>query len=898
MSSIGVDWFRDADSLVGELRRAGYGPADIPTIPGFDDLREIRRGGQGIVFSATQRSTRRRVAIKVLLDGALASVTGRRRFEREIDLVAGLRHPNIVSVHDSGQTPDGRMYFVMEFVDGVPLDQWLAKNAERTPSENKVGRASVPADLPRLLQLMILVCDALHHAHLRGVIHRDIKPGNILVDDMGMPHVCDFGLAKALAGSAAERDDEISMSVTGQFMGSLPWASPEQIDGTQSRIDVRTDVYSLGAVLYQVLTGRLPHDTSGGIRQLFDKIANVEPSPPSAFAPALDDEIDTIVMKAIAKDTDRRYQSAGELADDLRHYLAGEPIQAKRDSAWYTLRKTVRRYQAITTIAAFAAIGLTVALAISLWSWRDATRARDEARTEASQRAAIDGFLRKMLTSVDPGRDGRDVRLLDVIDRAAAEIPATMRDQPHVAAQIHGTLGSTYSSLGKYEPAEKNLRAGYELLRKEHADETRETLELIAPLSGVVAARGRLEEAESIARKTLADATRILGDDDALTLQLREDLGHVLNERGNTKEAEEQLRIALAGQRRIHGDSDRRTLTTMDELAVLLKRQNRFPESESLFRDALDRQIRSSGLKAPGTLSLQGNLALLLQSQGKYDEAETILEQTLSAQTDVLGEDHPDTQTTMSNYATLLIERRKPEEAAKILRRVMAVCTRTLGPENPFTLTAINNLGKAVQDSGRYEEAEELFRKALDARRRVLGPEHAGTMLTAGNLASVLALRGQEAESAELQQQVLDARRRVLGDTHFDSLVSFNNVGMNLQKLGRLDEAAKRFREAVDNARKGLPQGHFAIGLFLGNLGRCEIALGHDAAAAGCLLEACEILRNAFGAEDPRTQQNIRSFVELLDKLRDEARAKPWRDLLKPTPPPTTKPATSASAHS
>lgn len=889
MSSIGVDWFRDADSLVGELRRAGYGPADIPTIPGFDDLREIRRGGQGIVFSATQRSTRRRVAIKVLLDGALASVTGRRRFEREIDLVAGLRHPNIVSVYDSGQTPDGRMYFVMEFVDGVPLDHWLAKN---------VDRASVSADLPRLLQLMILVCDALHHAHLRGVIHRDIKPGNILIDEVGMPHVCDFGLAKALTGSAADRDDEISMSVTGQFMGSLPWASPEQIDGTQSRIDVRTDVYSLGAVLYQVLAGRLPHDTSGGIRQLFDKIANVEPSPPSAFAPGLDDEIDTIVMKAIAKDTDRRYQSAGELADDLRHYLAGEPIQAKRDSAWYTLRKTVRRYQAITTVAAFAAIGLAIALAVSLWSWRDATRARDEARTEASQRAAIDGFLRKMLTSVDPGRGGRDVRLLDVIDRAAAELPSTLRDQPHVAAQIHGTLGSTYSSLGKYEPAEKHLRAGYELLRKEHADETRESLELISPLSGVVAARGRLEEGESIARKSLADAQRILGNEDPLTFQLHEELGHVLNERGNAKEAEEQLRRALAGQRRLHGDSDPRTLTTMDELAVLLKRQNRYPESEALFREALERQSQGKEKNEPGTLSLQGNFALVLQSQGKLDEAESLLEKTLNAQTALLGEDHPDTQTTMSNYATLLIERRKPEEAAKILQRVFDVCTRTLGPENPFTLTAINNLGKAVQDAGRYDEAEALFRKALDLRRRVLGPDHAGTLLTAGNLASVLSLRGRAVESTELQQQVLDGRRKALGDTHFDTLVSFNNVGMSLQKLGRLDEAANRFREAVDNAKKGLPSGHFAIGLFLGNLGRCEAALGHDAVAAGFLIEACEILGKTFGTDDPRTQQNIKSLVDLLDTMHDAERARPWREMLKPAQPPTTKPATSASARS
>ncbi|MEK6642774.1 MAG: serine/threonine-protein kinase [Planctomycetota bacterium] len=884
MSSIGVDWYRNTDSLVGELRRGGYGPAELPKIPGFDDIREIRRGGQGIVFSAIQRSTKRRVAIKVLLEGAFASVTGRRRFEREIDLVAGLRHPNIVNVHDSGVTSDGRLYFVMEYVDGLPLDQYVVS----AKSSN-----SAIADLPNLLRLMACVCDAIHYAHQRGVIHRDLKPGNILVDATGSPHVCDFGLAKAMTGSAMDQPSDFTMSVTGQFMGSLPWASPEQIEGSQSRIDVRSDVYSLGVVMFQTLAGRLPHETSAGIRHLFDQIANVEPLPPSDYAKGLNNEIDTIVMKALAKDTARRYQSAAELADDIRHYLAGEPIQAKRDSAWYTLRKTVRRYQAVATIAAIAAVGLTFALAVSLWSWRDATRARDEARTEASQRAAIDTFLQRMLTSVDPNRDGREVRLLHVIDRAAAEMPTTLKDQPRVAAQIHRTLGSTYASLGKYESAEKQLRAGYELIRNQTGTEMRETLELLSPLSGVIAALGRHEEAEKLARTTLAEFQRLLGNDDPLTLLARQQLGHVLNERGESKEAEEHLRSALAGQRRIQGDADDRTLTTMDELAVLLKRAGRFQESEALFREALDHQIKSKGTDDPGTLTLQGNFALALQSQGKLDEAEAIQRKTLQAQIAVLGEDHPDTLTTMSNFATLLIERRKPDEAEKTLRRVAEAYTRTLGAENPATLTALNNLAKAVQDVGRLPDAEKLFRDALDARKRVLGPEHGGTLLTAGNLASVLALQGRLQEAADLHLQVLEARRRTLGDGHFDTIISMNNYAIMLQKLGKLTEAADRFREAVITAEKSLTPDHFVVGLFRGNLGRCESALGQTAAAAGDLLIGCENLRKALGINDPRTRQNMQSLVDLLERIHRESEAKPWRDLLAPSTPTTTRPASS-----
>ncbi|TWT46003.1 Serine/threonine-protein kinase PknB [Phycisphaerae bacterium RAS1] len=325
-------------------------------VPGYEIVREIRRGGQGVVYQAVQRSTKRDVAIKVMRQGPFATLADRSRFDREVETLSKLDHPNIVTVHDAGVVA-GFHYFVMNYIDGRPLDElpdwrsWTAAVGEpqdASSSDDSVIAAPLPprkAAVAPLIRLFIKVCDAVHAAHLRGVIHRDLKPSNIRVDRSGEPFVLDFGLAKsvdAVADSAATR--------TGQFVGSLPWAAPEQVEGASSRIDLRTDVYSLGAILYQLLTGASPFDVGSNLRDAFDDILNREPRRPSAIvvasgAPRIDDELDTIVLKCLSKDRERRYQSAGELARDLRLYLAGEPIQAKSDSAMYVLRKTLKRYR-------------------------------------------------------------------------------------------------------------------------------------------------------------------------------------------------------------------------------------------------------------------------------------------------------------------------------------------------------------------------------------------------------------------------------------------------------------------------------------------------------------------------------------------------------------------------
>lgn len=363
-------------------------------IPGYEIVREIHRGGQGVVYQAVQRSTRREVAIKVMRQGPFATLADRARFEREIDTLSKLDHPNIVAVHDAGVAA-GFHYFVMNYVDGQTLDEALPDAAGR---------------IPATLDVFIKVCDAVHAAHLRGIIHRDLKPSNIRVARTGEPFVLDFGLAKA-----ADAEPDSAMTRTGQFVGSLPWASPEQLESASARIDLRTDVYSLGAILFQLLTGALPFDVGTNLRDAYDSILLRDPPRPSAVAAAagsarIDDELDTIVLKCLAKDRERRYQSAGELARDLRRYLAGEPIEAKRDSALYVLRKTLRRYRLPFSVAgAFVVLLGVVAVTMALLYRHSAHLEREATRAAAS--------LAELLTASNI-EQGRMAGMLDNLEYA------------------------------------------------------------------------------------------------------------------------------------------------------------------------------------------------------------------------------------------------------------------------------------------------------------------------------------------------------------------------------------------------------------------------------------------------------------------------------------------------
>ncbi len=394
-------------------------------IAGYEITREIHRGGQGVVYQAIQHSTKRRVAIKVMREGPFAGPTDRARFEREVEILGQLRHANIVTIHDSGTTA-GCAYFVMDYIPGRPLDAWMSATA-RSVTET--------------LQVFAKICRALNAAHKRGIVHRDLKPGNIRVDADGEPHILDFGLAKIGLGQSGGELQPAVMTMTGQFMGSLPWASPEQAEAQPSKIDARTDIYSLGVILYQLLTGKFPYNVVGNMRDVLDRIMNAEPQRPSTIRRQIGADVETVVLKCLQKERDRRYADAGRLADDIERCLAGEPIEARRDSLAYLLRSrtavTVRRHPLVTCVLIIAAavagawvIGVPLA-----YDWTPANR--------VFQRLAYGG-----MTTLDRTRRLEDVRVIAIDDTTDFEALAErtgidadlVRDDPQYLRLVHGLL--------------------------------------------------------------------------------------------------------------------------------------------------------------------------------------------------------------------------------------------------------------------------------------------------------------------------------------------------------------------------------------------------------------------------------------------------------------------------
>ena len=395
--------------------------------PGFELRHEIHRGAQGSVHLALQKSTGREVALKLLHQHAFGGPLERARFEREARILAALRHPNIVTIYDGGSI-DGRVYLVMDYIAGEALDAYMA------------GRK---LSVHETLALFIPICDAVDAAHMRGVIHRDLKPANVRVDATGRPVVLDFGLAKFAGGTDAFEPDGGgqtggAITQTGQFLGTLPWAAPEQADGSSDDVDTRTDVYALGVLLYQMLTGQFPYEVVGSMRAVLDNIASAQPTPPRKLCRAIDDELETILLKCLSKERERRYQTAGDLVRDLRRYLAGEPVEAKRDSAMYVLRKTIRRYGMPLSV-----LGGTMLLLIglSITAWNQALRANQAADTARKSDERAVGSLRDSLIAQaralrSTGKIGQRFQALDALAKAAAIAPGLDARNEAIASMI------------------------------------------------------------------------------------------------------------------------------------------------------------------------------------------------------------------------------------------------------------------------------------------------------------------------------------------------------------------------------------------------------------------------------------------------------------------------------
>jgi tetratricopeptide (TPR) repeat protein len=610
-------------------------PAPRSSIAHFELIQVVGNGAFGTVYKARDQRLDRIVALKVPRFGQIAGPDDSNRFFREARSAAQLRHPSIVRVHEVGDH-QGIPYLVSDFVEGMTLANWLES---RSPTIREAAA------------LVAEVAEALEEAHKLGVIHRDVKPSNILLDASGRPHITDFGLAKRDAG-------EITMTLEGQVLGTPAYMSPEQARGEGHRVDGRSDIYSLGVILYELITGELPFH--GNPRMLLYQVQHDEPKSVRSLNDRVPRDLETITHKAMAKEPARRYARAAELADDLRRFLGSEPIRARPVGRIEKFWRRCQRNPLPASLTAVLALVLVAGVASLAAMWRVAERERDRAE-------AINEFLtEKVLEQASPELNprGAGITVAQLLDRAASRVHGDFQDQPAIEAAIRATVGKTYQALGDYQKAEEHLRAAVELNTRVYGPQNRATLEAVNHWTALLDETGRAAEAEPRLRQNLETCRRLLGNQDRLALEAADRLGSVLVHLGRLDEAEKLLKQNADDSARILGDDHPVTLRSVHTLCLLLKDRRRFEDAQRL-AVRYEQGIRCSrGPNHPDNIVALSDLGLLELDQGRPAQAEPFLRKAVGAAERILGSEHPRTLEHRNHLLNTLKALGKSAEAA------------------------------------------------------------------------------------------------------------------------------------------------------------------------------------------------------------------------------------------
>jgi len=717
-------------------------------VPGYKLLRELHRGGQGIVYLAEQESTRRRVAIKMLLRGAFSTARQRGRFEREVEVASQLRHPNIVTVYDSLPLAGGRFALVMEYVEGRRLDEWAGEGDLRG-----AGIAARGAGETRLLGAFGAICAAVHYAHQRGVIHRDLKPDNIIVDNEDRPRVLDFGIAKitSITGGAGgggggggqevggEKGEYATMTQPGEFAGTLAYASPEQLSGESGLIDTRSDIYALGVLLYELLTGRMPYDVSGPFMSVVDRVMHAEPTSPTLAAPGIDDDLATIILRCLEKEPARRYQSAAELLADLLRYQAGDAIDAKRASRFYVVRKWALRRRAAVTAAASLVVAAVVGLSVGSYALAQraqrkqveeaklgetSSRIMAEAQREKAERAraaaeevrgqaeAARVFMSNILNSVSPGAArGRRVSMAFMLEQAESQLAggALAKAGRAAVAEVKLTLGRTYSELGETAKAVAHLTASRDLFS-----------ELAAGA----------DEGELLAESALG--TKYL----LLAATAGDSLARALCRGGDLEAARVEALEALRTRQRIAGEGSEQAAASLATLGEVELHHGRFDESKSALSRALSILELALPAEAPELVDTRTMLAQALWQSGAQDHAgaERMLRDSLKYYRAGTQADHPAIADCLYQLAHVLTSSGGFEEAEALARECVQQRTRLFGADHRIVAGALDLAAGIAAVRGKLRDAEPMLvsaaaiYRAAAARAAAVEPAAAGPL--------------------------------------------------------------------------------------------------------------------------------------------------------------------------
>jgi serine/threonine protein kinase/Tfp pilus assembly protein PilF len=779
-------------------------PDDSQRIGPYKLLQKIGEGGFGAVYMAEQEQPiRRHVALKLIKLG-MDTRQVIARFEAERQALALMDHLNIAKVLDAGATPAGGPFFVMELVRGVPITEYC--DAQQLSTQQR-------------LELFVVVCQAVQHAHQKGIIHRDIKPSNILVtvqDGKPVPKVIDFGIAKATQVRLTEMT---LFTEFRQMIGTPEYMSPEQASVDTADIDTRSDVYSLGVLLYELLTGSTPFQSrelrSKAYAEIQRIIREVEPPSPSARLSTIGDvlpsiaarrrvepvglgrlvrgELDWIAMKCLEKDRARRYESASALAADVMRHLADEPVLAAAPSRRYRLHKFIRRNKVPVVVCTSFVSVLLVGIIGTTIGLIGQARQRAEAQRQAAIAAAVGQFQSDMLASADPYNMLRDkVTVLEVVTAAAKDLDAgKLRDEPLVEAGVRQTIGNTFRGLGSYKEAEPHLRKAVDAWRAARPADNRATALAVIDLAADVTNQGRAEEAEKLYREAMQLGSRAWPPGDSRAIRLPALLADALcRQEGKLDQAEEVARKGLENARRLLPPANLDLGYCAYGLGKVLHNEERFADAEKLYRETYRIFQRGFPPGDPEIAMVLGDLAWLLSDQGRFDEAESLFAEALATYESRLPPEHPQIGFVLNNLGLLLLNEGKYDKAMPLFERSLQIHQHALPPDSPALAIVMNNYAQALLHERKYETAESLFRDSL----RILRNAHHPTVPNAvSNLGAALLKEGRPAEALPLFIEALattDPRQPWnVGKTHV-------LYGQALLELGRRADAERELLAA------------------------------------------------------------------------------------------------------
>ena len=782
----------------------------------FRVVREIGRGGMGRVFLAERADGQfeQRVALKVIQSGTPGIV---KRFVEERRILALLAHPGIARLLDGGITSGGLPYFAMELVDSEPIDRYCDAHE---------------LSLDQRLDLFANVCDAVSYAHQHLIIHRDLKPSNILVTAAGQVKLLDFGIAKVLDVHGSSPD----LTRTEFSVMTPEFAAPEQVRGTS--ISTATDVYSLGVLLYMLLAGARPYDVRGKSPGEVERIVcrEVPPEPstqaPAAVARRLRGDLDLIVMTALQKAEDRRYQSPAALAQDLQRFRDGHAIFARRDSRSYRFGKFVGRHRVAAAAGALVVVGLAGAAS------RERVL-RNRAELAVRKASEVEGFLVNVFDVADPmGRqanNGGSVTARELLDRGASRIDSTLAGQPEVQAQLRNVLGRVYTNLGLYDKATPLLQ------------------------------------------RSLAQRAELRGPPDSSLAATMDLLGMSLLRQDKYAEAEPLYREALVIVQAAHGDSSSEAGDVMNDLGLLLQRNSKLEEAEQLLRRSLDIKMRELGENHPLTAATMQNLAMTLQTRARYPEAETYHRRSLAAKRKALGDAHPSVTISLNNLANLLTRQMgKLEEGEALVREALALDRQMFGENHSYVAESLRNLGIIMRMQGKFAEADSLLRQALAINRTIFTEPHERTATNLSAIALTQYAAGNGQAAIDYTRQSLAQYRALLGEEHLNTIILTGSLGFTLAEYGDPKEAETLLRASqarLDSANGAHRNQFYANDLALG---KALLAQGRTDDALPILERAVAMGKKQFGEGNSRTGEGLLVYGKALVAKERYAEAEPF----------------------